>query len=151
MAEFAYVAMAGPEGYRALAQLREAALQAAAGNNEAALTLWDQIGRDTAADPLFRDLAALLWAQNQVDRGEPEAIEAHLAGLVAPGNPWRPLAQETQALLALRTGQDARARTLLKQLNADPNAPPGIRARTGALLTRLGDPPPAAADAGIGE
>ena len=116
-----------------------------------ALTLWDQIGQDSAADPLFRDLAALLWAQNQVDKGEPQAIEAHLAGLVAPGNPWRPLGQETQALLALRTGQDARARTLLKQLNADQNAPPGIRARTGALLSRLGDPPPASADAGIGE
>ena len=151
MTEFADIAKSGPDGYRTLAQLREAALQAASGNSAAALALWDQIGRDPAADPLFRDLAALSWAQNQVDGGTPEAIEAHLAGLVAPGNPWRPLAQETQALLALRTGQDARARTLLKQLNADPNAPPGIRSRTGALLTRLGDPPPAAADAGIGE
>ena len=151
MAEFDAVAKSGPEGYRTLAQLREAALQAAAGNSQAALALWDQVGRDTAADPLFRDLAALMWAQNQVDAGEPAAIEEHLAGLVAPGNPWRPLAQETEALLALRTGQDARARTLLKQLNSDQNAPPGIRGRTGALLSRLGDPPPVAADAGIGE
>ena len=56
MAEFDAVAKSGPEGYRTLAQLREAALQAAAGNSQAALALWDQVGRDTAADPLFRDL-----------------------------------------------------------------------------------------------
>ena len=150
-AEFATIASSGPEGYRTLARLREAALRVAAGDSPAALQLWDQIGADTAADPLLRDLAALLWAQNQVDHGDPEAIESHLAGLVGTGNPWRPLGQETQALLSLRTGQDGRARDLLKQLNADPGAPDGVRARAGALLSRLGDPPPTAPAAGIGE
>ncbi len=149
---FAGVAGSGPEGYRTLARLREAALRAAA-NDPAALTIWDQIGSDSAADPVLRDLAALLWAQNQVDHGDPASVEAHLAGIVAPGNPWRPLGQETQALLALRTGQDARARDLFKQLNGDANAPQGVRARTGALLSRMGDTSvvPAGPAGGIGE
>lgn len=158
-AEFGAIAGSGPEGYRTLARLREAALRAAAGDGAAALQLWDQVGADPAADPLLRDVAALLWAQNQVDHGDPAAVEAHLASLVAPGNPWRPLAEETQGLLALRTGQDARARELLRQLSTDPTAPPGIRTRTGVLLSRLGEPPvagrpddPAAAPGpGLGE
>lgn len=141
-AQFANVAATGPQGYRTLAQLREAALRATAGDNDAALKLWDTIGADSKAEPLLRDLAALLWAENQVDQGAPEAIEAHLATLVAPGNPWRPMAQETQALLALRTGQDARARDLLKQLTTDQMTPTGLRARAGALLSRMGEAPP---------
>jgi hypothetical protein len=144
-AEFASVATTGPEGYATLARLREAALRAAANDTDAALKLWDEVGADTKADPLLRDLAALLWAENQVDGGTPEAVESHLATLVAPGNPWRPLAQETQALLALRTGQDGRARDLLKQLTTDRMAPTGVRARAGALLSRLGGGPPDAA------
>ncbi len=142
-AEFANIAATGPEGYRTLARLREAALRVAAGDTPAALKLWDDIGNDTKADPLLRDLAALLWAQSQVDQGEPAAIESHLAAIVAPGNPWRPLGLETQALLSLRTGQDGRARDLLKQLTTDQMAPDGVRARAGGLLTRLGDGPAA--------
>ncbi len=149
-AQFASVAATGPEGYATLARLHEAAVRAAAGDNEAALKLWDAIGTDTKADPLLRDLAALLWSENQVDQGAPEAIESHLATLVAPGNPWRPLAQETQALLALRTGQDGRARDLLKQLTTDQMAPNGVRARAGALLSRLGGIAPDAAANEIG-
>ena len=145
---FAAIAASGPEGYRTLSRLREAALRAAAGDTAAALQMWDQVGADPSADPLLRDVSALLWAQNQVDRGDPAAVEAHLASLVAPGNPWRPLAQEVQALLALRTGNEDRARDLLRQLGADPAAPPGMRGRVGALLSRLGDP---SAAGGIGE
>jgi hypothetical protein len=142
-AQFASVAATGPEGYRTLARLREAGLRATAGDNDAALKLWDEVGADSKAEPLLRDLAALLWAENQVDQGAPESIEGHLATLVVPGNPWRPMAQETQALLALRTGQAGRARDLLKQLTTDQMAPNGLRARAAALLSRLGDASPA--------
>lgn len=135
---FARIAASGPEGYRTLARLRAAALRANAGDLPGALLLWDQLSADTEADPLLRDLANLLWVQHQVDGGDPAAVQGRLAPLVAPGNPWRPMAQEAQAWLALRTGKDDQARTLLTQLSADAGAPDGVRGRANGLLSRLG-------------
>lgn len=139
-AAFASVAADAPEGYRTLARLREAGLRATAGDLPGALGLWNQVSADTAADPLLRGLADLQWVQHQVDAGEPAAVEGRLAPLLAPGNPWRPLALESEAWLALRTGQDARARDILKGLRADGLAPGGVRNRANGLLTRLGEP-----------
>ncbi len=146
--QFDQIAVTGPEGYRTLARLREAALKVSAGDLPAALVLWDQVGADTKADPLLRDIANLTWVQHQVDKGDPAAIEARLAPLTNESSPWRPLAQEQQALLALRTGNDGRARDLFKRLAQDPAAPDGVRARAGGLLSRLGDAPPI--DPGVG-
>ena len=147
-AEFDRLAATAPAGYRTLARLRAASLRATAGDLPGALQIWDQVSADTQADALLRDVANLLWVQHQVDQGDPAAVEGRLAPLVAAGNPWRPLALENQALLAMRTGQDAKARDILKQLQADTLAPDGVRARAGALLTRLGEPPAAAPGVG---
>jgi hypothetical protein len=48
------------------------------------------------------------------------------------------LAEEGQAMLALRQGQTDTARTTLKKLSADPSAPDGVRGRAGGLLQQLG-------------
>ena len=146
--QFDSLAATAPEGYRTLARLRAAALRATTGDLPGALTLWDQVSADTQADPLLRDVANLMWVQHQVDQGDPSAVEGRLAPLVAAGNPWRPLALEDQALLMMRTGQDAKARDILEQLRADPAAPDGVRGRASGLLTRLGGPQPQAAGAG---
>ncbi len=140
--DFAHLAATAPEGYRTLARLREATLRAGAGDLPAALQLWDQVSADTTADPLLRDLASLSWVQHQVDQGDPAAVEGRLSPLVGLGNPWRALALEQQSLLAIRTGQEARARDILKTLQADTAAPDGVRGRASGLLSRLGEAPP---------
>ena len=146
--EYEEEADAAPAGYRTLARLRLAALRAETNDAPAALALWDQVAADAAADPLLRDLAGLLWAQHQVDAGDPAAIEARLRPLMGPNNPWRSLAQETEALLALRLGRADQARQAFRHLSADLAAPAGVRARAEALLTRLGETVPAAAAGG---
>ncbi len=140
--EFDRLAGAAPEGYRTLARLRAAALRAGTGDLSGALNDWDAVANDSAADPLLRDLARLLAAQRQVDAGDPSAIEARLQPLLQVNSPWRPLAQETQALLALRTGQADQAKELLRGLATDPAAPEGARGRANAMLTQLGEAPP---------
>jgi hypothetical protein len=142
---FSRMAANGPEGYRTLARLRAAALKISAGDLPGALALWDQISADTAADPQLRDLANLLWVQHQVDAGDPAAVQGRLAPLVAPGNPWRPLALECQAWLLLRTGDQDGAKAILRGLVSETAVPDGVRARAGGLLTRLGETPPASA------
>ncbi len=139
---FADVARRGPDGYRVLAELREAGLHADAGELPAALELWNAVAADAGADPLLRGYASLLWVQHQVDGGDPAALRARLGPLLEPGNAWRPLAREAQALLDLRTGDDAAARVTLRQLAADVTAPAGTRQRASLLLQSLGETPP---------
>ncbi len=128
---------AGP-GYRTIARLREAAIKAEMHDLPGALSLWNDVSLDTGADKLLRDYASLQWALHQIDSGDSSMIEARLQQLTGPGDTWRPLALEGEALLALRQNQVDRARTLLKSLVSDQNAPDGVRGRANGLLTRLG-------------
>lgn len=132
------VAREGASGYRALARLRAAAIRFDAGERDIALALWDQVSADSGVDPLLRDLATLQFVWHQIDTGTPADLRARLARITAPENPWRPLAEEAQALLELREGHKDAARDLLKRLAQDQQAPDGVRGRAGGLLTRLG-------------
>lgn len=127
-----------PDGYRAIARLRAAALQADAGDLPDALRLWDQVAADTSLDPLLRDLASLMWAERQIDTGDPALLEARLKALATPENPWHTLAQEQLALLDMRLGKTDAAKTTLRRLAQDTTAPDNLRARVGTLLNRLG-------------
>ncbi len=132
------VAREGGAGYRALARLRAAAIRFDKGDRDAALALWDQVSADAGADPLLRDLAALQFVWHQIDTGNAAMLAARLAKLTIPGNGWRPLAEEAQALLDLREGRRDAARDILKRLSQDTTAPDGVRGRAGGLLSRLG-------------
>jgi hypothetical protein len=138
IAAFERVAAEAGPGYRTLARLRAAALKADAGDLAGASALWDSVAGDGGADPLLRDLATLTWALHHVDTGEPAQVEARLNSLAAPDNAWHPLAEEAQAVLALRQGKTDAARNLLKQLAQDVTAPNGLRGRANGLLSRIG-------------
>ena len=135
---FDVLATGAPEGYRTLARLRAAALKADSGDMNGAAALWDQVAGDGSVDPLLRDLATLIWAQRQIDQGDPARLEARLKPLTEPGNPWRALAREQLALLDMRQGHTDAARTALRKLSLDVTAPAGVRSRATALLSRLG-------------
>jgi hypothetical protein len=143
-ATFERLATRAPESYRTLARLRLAAVQAGS-DPAAALQTWDGVASDPRADPVLRGLATLLWAQHQLDGGDPAAIEARLRPLAHGSGPWQALAQEQLAWLDLRQGQDQQARDLLRGLAADPLAPQGVRTRAGGLLAQLGEAAPQAA------
>ncbi len=135
---FDSVIASAPDAYRVLARLRVAALRAESGDLQGASAIWDQVAADGSADPLLRDLASLTWCMYHVDKGDPAAVEGRLKPLAAPGNVWRPLAQEQLALLDLRQGRTEAAKTQLKKLADDLTAPNGVRGRAGALLDRVG-------------
>lgn len=135
---FAALAAEAPAGYRVLARLRAAALKAEAGDRAAALALWDGIARDTSVEPLYRDLAMVMWGLHALDGGDAAAIGPRLAPLVAGNSPWRASAEEVRALAALRRGETEEARRTLAALAADAAAPQGVRERAGRLLQGLG-------------
>ncbi len=137
-AGFAQVGATAPDGYRILSRLREAALQEDGGGKAAALSLWQLVADDNAADPLLRDLASLMWVEAQLDVGDPSVLQGRLVALTVPTNPWHGLAQEAQAVLDLRQGHTEAARRTLQGLAQDTTSPDGVRGRANGLLARLG-------------
>ena len=103
-----------------------------------ALKMWDEVAADGAADPLLRDLATLMWAQHQIDHGDPAQLAARLQALTSATNPWRALAREQLALLDLRQGKTDAAKTAFQQLADDVTAPAGVRGRSSSLVSKLG-------------
>ncbi len=135
---YAALAAEAPAGYRTLARLRAAALEAEAGNRAAALAQWQALAADSGAEPIYRDLATLLWGLHALDGGaEPGEIEARLAPLAAAGAPWRASAEEIRALAALRRGEASVAKQRLAALAADADAPQGVRERARRLLAGI--------------
>jgi hypothetical protein len=132
------LAATGPQGYKTLARLRAAALKADSGDLPGAIDLWNQVAADGKADPLLRDLAILTAAMRQIDRGDPAQLQSRLEPLALPGNPLSALAREQLAILDLRLGKTEDAKTRLKALSIDFQAPSGLRARASALLAGLG-------------
>jgi hypothetical protein len=124
-------------GYALLASFQEAALLAEAGDEAGALAAYDAIAADSSADDLYRDLAKLLSVMRRIDDGDPASLAADLAPLAVDGEPWRFSARELQALLALRTGDSAKAADLLSGLADAAGAPPALRARAIELLAIL--------------
>jgi len=138
IAQYTAIARNSPEGYRTLARLQAAALDAQSGDDHAALALWNAVATDESADPLLRDIANLLWCQHLIDTGDPGLLAGRLKALAQPGNAWRPLAEEQLAMLDLREGKTAAAKTTLTRLAEDVTAPDGVRKRAAALLEQLG-------------
>ncbi|MGH7043718.1 MAG: tetratricopeptide repeat protein [Acetobacteraceae bacterium] len=136
-AAFKTLAHSAMPGYRTLARLRSAALDAADGHAAAALSLWNAVAADRDADPLLRGLASLLWASRQLDAGDPELLAARLRPLAVPGGAWRHLAEEDLALLDLRQHHTAQAKRRLTALAGDMTTPDGLRQRAKALLADL--------------
>jgi hypothetical protein len=100
--------------------------------------MWDRLANDSAADPLYRELATLTWALHALGEGPAlvAEVQARLAPLAANG-PWRASAREILALAALAAGNDAEARRGLTELSRDDNAPQGVRDRAQRLLSGI--------------
>lgn len=134
----AELAQNAPAGYRTLARLRAAALAVEHGKQAEALHLYDAVAADPDADPLLRGLAGLLWAQRQIDTGDPSLLRSRLVPLAAPGSPWRPLAEQDLALLDIRQKHPDAARKRLRPLASDKTAPRSVRETAALLLDGLG-------------
>jgi hypothetical protein len=130
-------ASTAPEGYKTLANLRAAALYAGAGKSPEAEALWTGVAQDSAADPLLRDTATLLWAQHALGTAPNADVLARLQPLSLDANPYHALAREMQALVYLHEGNTAQAKVLFTQIGTDPAAPENLRARAQALLDSL--------------
>ncbi len=128
----------GSAGYAALARLQEAALLSKSGKAADAAAIYQSLANDGRSDKVFRDLALILLALQQIDSAEPNDLAARLAPLTAPGNPWRYSALELTGLLAARAGDTAKAKDAYVTLSDDPGTPRQMRARAAEMLAVFG-------------
>jgi hypothetical protein len=135
---FAKIAEDVSGGYGLMAQFQNAGLLAKSGDKSAAAAVYAKISADTSIDPIYRDMAIILGALNDLDQADPSALSAQLAPLRATENPWRHSATELTALLAIRTGDKKTARELLTALTNDATAPSGMKARISEIITQIG-------------
>lgn len=127
-----------PANLAILARLNEAALRVEEGKTADAVALYDSIAGNGSADAIYRDLATLLSVMHQMDGGDAAKLQTRLQPLTVDASPWRFSAREMTALLAARSGDRERARTLFQQLADDSLAPSGVRSRAADLAALYG-------------
>jgi len=136
----AFVKLSGNarSGYALLSRFQAAALLAKQGERDKAVAAYDKLATDGGIDAIYQGLAVILRALLELDTADPDVLGRRLAPLTADDSPWRFSAKEISALLAQRSGDTARARSIYTELANDAAAPQGIRARAGEMLLVLG-------------
>jgi len=122
----------------ALAGLRMAEAQAASGDTDAAIATYEQVAAEGQAGAAYTDLARLEAIRLRSASAAPDEMIAELAPLVAEGAPYRLLALELRAALALNAGDVAAARADLDAIVSDPAATGETRSRVQAVIQTLG-------------
>lgn len=133
------VAAQGVAPYDDLARLRIARLKAEAGDKPGAAAAY-RAAAQGAHDADSRELAILLKAMQEFDTAKPEDLVAELQPLIGKDRPWRPMALELLAAVALKQNDQAKAKALLTELRDDQQAGQPLRDRAGELLSALGEP-----------
>ncbi|MCB2137073.1 MAG: hypothetical protein KDE08_14190 [Rhodobacteraceae bacterium] len=138
----AIAAEAGTEGGRtAVVQFLAAAEALTVEDRAGALDRLQTLAADPALPASLRQLAELKRVILAGDSMAAEERDLTLAGLAAPGAPFRPLAMEQQAMALMAAEKPDEALALLRQLLQEPGVTAGLRRRATQLIVVLGGDP----------
>lgn len=129
----------GTPGYRALAGLRGAAAEGAAGDQGLAAAAYERVAKEGGVPALYRDVAELMAAYDRLDQADLSEMRRRLDRLAAADGPWRHLARELLGLAALKANDLEAARKSFAEVADDATAPAGARGRSAELLASLKD------------
>ena len=133
------IAAQGVAPYAEQARLRIARLKAEAGDKDGASAAW-RAAVAGAGDADGRELAILLKAMQEFDSAKPEDLATELQPLLGKDRPWRPMALELLAAVALKQKDEPKAKALLSELRDESAASQALRERAAELLSALGEP-----------
>nr|WP_319250677.1 tetratricopeptide repeat protein [uncultured Celeribacter sp.] len=122
------------------AMLRAGELNAA-GDSKAALAVLAPFTADAMLDPIFRDLAILKTAMIGAQEIAPEERISQLAGIAAPGAPYRLLAEEQIAAAQVEMGEVEAAIDGYRAISQDTEASNALRRRALQMIVALGADP----------
>ena len=127
-------------GYGILARFQQAALLAKQGDAAGAAQLYQDIARENVGNVAFSGLANILGIMTEINAGgyDAKALEFRLSSIAEDGHPYRHSARELLGVIALESGDTAKANAAFTELAGDLTAPQGIRDRAKSLIQRLG-------------
>ena len=134
---FEDLAKSGPAGYRALAQLKLAALALETGDKAKAIASYEALAGDGQADGLLKSFAKLQAAALKIGDADFTEVENRLNDLTGESSPWRANARELIALAALKAGKNDVARRSLEQILADRASPNDVRERAQVMMAEI--------------
>ena len=134
---FEALVKSAPAGYGTLSRLRIAGALAEENKRDEAVAAYDATAKDTSADPLFRDFAALQAALLRVDTADWTEMQNRLKDLINDGNAWRASARELLGLAAMKAGKEEEARKAFEQILGDSSATPATAQRAQVMMTIL--------------
>lgn len=126
---------------QAVISLIAASQSEAAGNTDDAVAHYDAIAANTELSVEYQQMAAL---KSLMLRGTSVSVDERKLGyeaLATPGMPYRMLALEQLALIAIEEGLIDDAIAQLEALRADAEASSGLRTRAAQLIVALGYEP----------
>jgi hypothetical protein len=141
-AALAKIAAEGPAGYRLIARLSEATLQAKTAPVDA-ISAYDSLAQDASIGPLFQETARLRAALLRLDAGQTDKAKPALEALATPTGAYRHTAREMLGVVALQAQDYEGAGKWLDMIVADPEAPRSARQNAELLLGLVGSGKPA--------
>jgi hypothetical protein len=121
-------------GFAQLGKMREAAVMAAKGDVDKAISDYDAIIADKSTDPVLADLARIRQGYLLVDKSTPDQLLSKLGMFDKDGNAWRHAAREIFGLAAYRTKDFTMADRYMNAIFADPDAPQALKQRAQAMV-----------------
>jgi hypothetical protein len=134
----AKLAKADQPGYRAMAQLVQANLEAEKGDVKKAIAAYAKVAADDSLPQPFRDLALVRQTGAEFDTLPPQKVIDRLKPLAISGNPWFGSAGEMTAMAYMKMGKDNLAGPIFAQIAKQQNLPQSLRARATQMAGALG-------------
>jgi hypothetical protein len=135
-AAFDKAAADAPGGYRVLSRFRAVDEQVQI-NPVDAVKSYDTLALDSALGPLWQELAQIRAGMLRVDSAPFDEMKKRLDGLTTPTGIYRHTARELLAFSAWRNRDISSAQHYLDMIGADPETPPGTRARADVLAALI--------------
>ena len=132
------LAKADQPGYRAMAQLVQANVEAEKGDIKKAIAAYVRISADGSLPQPFRDLALIRQTGAEFDALQPQQIIDRLKPLAQPGGAWFGSAGELTAMAYIKMGKDNLAGPIFAQIAKQENLPQSLRARATQMAGALG-------------
>jgi hypothetical protein len=121
-------------GFQELGRLQQAAITAAKGDVDKAVTDYDAIIADKNVEPVLVDLARIRQGYLLVDKATPDQLLTKLGMFDKDGNAWRHAAREIFGLAAYRVKDFTMADRYMNAIFADPEAPQAIKQRAQVMV-----------------
>jgi hypothetical protein len=122
----------------AMARFYAAALAIKQGDTKKALAYYDAVSHDVNIDIALRQLADLYSIELQMSSEDPKTLQAKLDLLLVEPSPWHDTALEDKGYLALKAGDNDKAKQIFLELSQEASAPHDMVDRAKSMLRYLG-------------